>query len=218
MTTNKQLCFSGNSPVVICIGCGMKYSAHLNAVHKKYHTSVVGGIPWPTSSPISSINFKKWPVVTICRLQRDDKPQLNATKALLNLANQELGIHDELAETASVYIACCRRRALAIVTTVTLPDGAGRWFDEETGRIVPKQVNQGIKVGVERIWVCRGWRRRGIAMGLLRVVEKEEKVERYEIGFSQPGGVGGKLAKRYAGVKHKLGKILVGVYVDENTS
>ncbi|KAK6200080.1 N-acetyltransferase ECO1 [Scheffersomyces amazonensis] len=231
--------FSTSSQSKTCKVCGMSYYQHISKeveIHKKYHTNFINGIIWPESFTAKSLRSFVIPPkskkhktiqVQILTIDKTNKRQTTKIEQLLELVNKELNApedskywKDPLKESSKVFILKIEDRAVGICTTDEIEDiqKQGRWMIHRTQTIVPNQVNNSIRLGISRIWIAPKWRRLGLANALLDIVLNHsiygDILKKYQIAFSQPSYSGGLLAKKFNGVIHKSGELLVPVYLE----
>lgn len=224
-----------------CKECGMSYYKYIKKdqeLHNSYHKTYTNGLLWTYISKVLTeqtiTNSKRYQLQIMC-INKDSESQVRRVREVLKMVNLELNASEgsdswsqkphpssEQANSIepSAFLAVIDHKAVGICTTEAI-EGQGRWMVYSTQTIVPGQVNRRVKVGISRIWVAPRWRRQGIAKMLLQVVMNHSvygvRMERGEIGFSQPSTRGGILARGFNGVKHKSGEELVPVY-DEVTT
>lgn len=218
---------------VICSVCSISYHKHQQKevdVHKQYHDEYVNGIKWPTQLltdyKIGSVTKGKTKqTIKIVTVDKSSKKQVLKTERLLQMVNKELNASldsqlwkDLQSPKSKAFILAINNRAVGICTTDAISELQGRWMICKSQEIVPNQVNQHVKVGISRIWVAPSWRRLGLAELLLGVVQSQTKygvkLKPSEIAFSQPSTNGGLLARKFNGIKHKSGEMLIPVYID----
>ncbi|GME93714.1 unnamed protein product [[Candida] boidinii] len=94
----------------------------------------------------------------------------------------------------------------------------GQWMVLESSKIVPNQEIS-LVIGISRIYVSKNWRGFGLGMDLLNVIPDNSvygmTLKKSQIGWSQPSESGSKLAHKFSSFKHKSGKILIPVYVED---
>lgn len=94
----------------------------------------------------------------------------------------------------------------------------GQWMVLESSKIVPNQEIS-LVIGISRIYVSKYWRGFGLGMNLLNVIPDNSvygmTLKKSQIGWSQPSESGSKLAHKFSSFKHKSGKILIPVYVED---
>jgi len=166
--------------------------------------------------------------VAITTIDIGNKRQVAKVDRLLEMVNRELNAPPDSQQwkqpeklAAKAYILVVNGRAIGIVTTDTIEsDSQGRWMIHSSQTIVPGQINSRIKIGISRIWIAPEWRRMGLGTVLLNTVAQESiygvRLDKNEIGFSQPSTSGGNLARTFNGVKHKSGEILIPVYIEQD--
>ena len=190
-----------------CNVCGMTYQKLAKRdqdLHKKYHYTFVQGpkIDMGSQVPLSSSRLVLKNVSFDCKIydvQKDLKKMVQKAEGILAMVNQELNAPKE-------NPAWKKRRGTAI---------EGKAFI-----MVINQRNLNCKLGISRIWVASHWRRNGLGMMMLNLVTKRlvygMTLGKMELAFSQPSYSGGLLAKRFCGIKHKSGEILVPIYLEED--
>jgi N-acetyltransferase len=241
-TTKVQSVFNlaSDKKPVHCSLCGVSYHKHQLKeveVHKKYHNEYVNGIKWPrmdcmTLKTISIKNSKKKMLastvqVKIILIDKSSKKQVQKTEQLLTMVNKELSApvdsqlwKDPKSSKSKAFILVIKDRGVGMCTTdeIVNAEAQARWMIHGNQAVVPRQVNNQIKIGISRIWVAPAWRRLGLAQLLLEIVQSETdygiKLKPQEIAFSQPSTTGGLLAQNFNGVKHKSGEILIPVYIE----
>ncbi|GME93574.1 unnamed protein product [[Candida] boidinii] len=94
----------------------------------------------------------------------------------------------------------------------------GKWMVLESSKIVPNQEIP-LVIGISRIYVSKNWRGFGLGMDLLNVLPDNSvygmTLKKSQIGWSQPSESGSRLAHKFSSFKHKSGKTLIPVYVEE---
>lgn len=154
--------------------------------------------------------------------------ELNAPPAneswKLRVQGKELNLKEDLESVeilgrAFVIISQCRAIGLVVTEPIVDVQAQARWMVHRTQDVVPGQVNRQSKLGISRIWIAPKWRRYGLANHLLQVVLKYSvfgmSLKPSEVAFSQPSHAGGLLAKRFSGVIHKSGEVLIPVYLEK---
>lgn len=237
------LSFASSAQSETCKECGMTFFKHIQkdrAVHITYHGDFMNGLPWEKSDKDSvSAQFtvkeasNKGSYITLTAQifsVSHGSASVGRVEQILAMVNRELsapeasGLWKLATETAvqgRAFVVVVANRAVGLCVTEPILDSASqsRWMVFETQQTVPNQVNKQIKLGVSRIWVAPKWRRTGLARRLLEAVQRNTvygiTLGRGEIAFSQPSFAGGLLAKSFNGVKHKSGKILVPVYIED---
>ncbi|RLV92536.1 N-acetyltransferase ECO1 [Spathaspora sp. JA1] len=220
-----------------CSICEMSYNENIPSeqqYHHKYHNNFINGIPWVgTLPPLDTFTLilnktnrtSKTIRVTIVSIDKSNKNQISKVEQLLDMVNQELNASQDSGqwkshkyESSKAFVIIIENRAVGVCSTDMLSPGQGRWMIDKSQTIVEGQINNRVKIGISRIWICKKWRQFGLGMKLLQVVMNNSmygiKLNKYQIGFSQPSSLGGKLAKSFNGVVHKSGEVLIPVYID----
>lgn len=226
-----------NKPLT-CKICGMTYqrsSEQDQALHKKYHHTFVQGPLFDIGeqSPVNSTRLlvgKKSVDCKIYVVRKDQPKMIRKAETILTMVNQELNAPPENpawklknndAIEGKAFIIIINKRVVGLCATEPITDiqKLTRWMVHRTQETVPQQINRNSKLGISRIWVACNWRRRGLGIMMLDAVMKNlvygMTLTRKEIAFSQPSYSGGLLAKKFCGVKHKSGEILVPIYLEE---
>ncbi|KAK6456776.1 ESCO1/2 acetyl-transferase-domain-containing protein [Scheffersomyces xylosifermentans] len=165
--------------------------------------------------------------VQIIAIDKSNKKQVQKTSQMLDMVNRELNAPTDSGEwmnpgieSSRAFVVVIENKAVGLCTTDTISDvqKQSRWMVHRTQSIVPKQVNKNSKIGISRIWVASSWRRYGLAEAMLQVVLTNSiygvSLAKSQIAFSQPSHSGGLLAKKFNGVQHKSGEILLPVYLE----
>lgn len=214
----KQARFKGNGTNVTCGVCHLKYIHPIEAkIHTEYHTTFTKGPKWQGTNRVGTERFKRYNDVELYTVDAEDTKQVAATAKVLELVDRELGAADSPThwrQGALTIVATQMGRAVGIVVTEPVSEEQGRWMMSTSRQVVPNQVNRLVKIGIARVWVCGAWRRRGLGIRLLKAVQAYLMLSPQQIAFSQPSNAGGKLAQTFCGVTHKLGQVLIPVYVD----
>lgn len=220
-----------------CPSCRMSYYIHIkqdSMLHTKYHAQYMSGLKWPDSLTtkqvmefiVSDTDKRKKKLLSLARVvitvvDKLVRKQVDKCRQLLDMVNQELDSPKESeewmrpeSESSKAFVAVINQRAVGVVCTDTIESGS--WMLYKTKRVVPDQVNKHSRVGISRIWVLPKWRRCGFGERLLQCVCRYSlygvTYKPQQIAFSQPSGMGGELAKKFCGVRHKSGEILIPVY------
>ncbi|KAH7586624.1 zinc-finger of acetyl-transferase ESCO [Nakaseomyces glabratus] len=183
-------------------------------------------IATPSSSPFKtgkSVNNKN--NERIVMIQENKPAEVKAMLEIMDIVNQELNApqdennfwrkpNAEHQGKAIVYIK--DKKAVGAITVEVLKQHKCRWMIYETRTLV-EHVRPQFTLGISRIWVCRAQRGKGIAEKLLDAARISaipgQNVDKMKLAWSQPSDSGGKLAKKYNGVKHKSGHILIPCYL-----
>lgn len=214
----------------------MAYYAYLKKdkeVHQKYHVGFVNGIKWGLKSRVlKKLRLRqeaKDSVFEIIRVDGGIASEVARVEKLLEFVNKELDAppsnnawKNQTQESIPGYAFVVLVKGLAVGLCVTEPisdvQHQGKWMVFRTQEIVPRQVNQLIRLGISRIWIAPKWRRLGLGNHLLEAVCKYLvhglTLKPNEVAFSQPSSAGSLLAKNFNGVKHKSGEILLPVYIE----
>lgn len=219
-----------------CKICQMSYKAHLpqdKELHTKHHQWYVNGIPWSQALISKLLGTFKMPMkqgtavfVNVVQVNKDLAREIVGCRKILRMVNQELSspVDSELwanksSDQSKAIVLVINSRAIGMVLTDELSEGQSQWMVYRTGDVVPNQKNTKAKIGISRIWISGKWRRRGLAEKLLGFVIKFStygaKLRPDEVAFSQPSSAGTQLAKKFNGVVHKSGEILIPVYVEK---
>lgn len=221
-----------------CKVCGMTffpYSPTDKILHTKHHNAFVNGPPWPpTPSEVPVHEFrvsadKKTASKKTFKVYCADKSlprQVARVEKLLAMVNQELNAPEastawkDATDLGKAFVIIVLDKAVGLCVTEAIGDveKQARWMVHKTQEIVPNQVNRRLRVGVSRIWIAPKWRRHGLGLLLLEAVLKNLvygiHLARNQVAFSQPSHAGGLLAKKFNGVQHKSGEMLVPVYLE----
>ena len=222
-----------------CNVCGMTYQKLAKRdqdLHKKYHYTFVQGpkIDMGSQVPLSSSRLVLKNVSFDCKIydvQKDLKKMVQKAEGILAMVNQDLNAPKEnpawkkrrgTAIEGKAFIMVINQRVVSLCATEPITDAKKqtRWMIHRTQEVVPQQRNLNCKLGISRIWVASHWRRNGLGMMMLNLVTKRlvygMTLGKMELAFSQPSYSGGLLAKRFCGIKHKSGEILVPIYLEED--
>lgn len=214
----KQTRFKGSGTNVTCGVCHLKYVHPYEAkIHSEYHTTFTKGPKWKGTNRVGIERFKRYDDVEVYAVDAEDAKQVAATAKVIELVDRELGAADSPThwrQGALTLVASQMGRAVGMVVTEPVSEDQGRWMVSTSRQVVPNQINRLVKVGISRIWVCGAWRRRGLGLRLLKAAQTQLDLAPQQIGFSQPSSAGGKLAQAFCGVTHKLGQMLIPVYID----
>lgn len=165
-------------------------------------------------------------VITFMGIDKKSQKQVKKLEEMLEMVNKELNAPldsqawKEVEGSGKAFLAVCQDKAIGVVTTDPIHSiDQCKWMIYKTQTIVPNQTNSAIKIGISRIWTAPNFRRLGIAKHLLQCVVSNSvygvKLNKNEIGFSQPSTSGGLLAKSFNGVKHKSGEVLIPIYIEQ---
>ncbi|CCH61002.1 hypothetical protein TBLA_0D05080 [Henningerozyma blattae CBS 6284] len=166
----------------------------------------------------------------IVEIRKTFNSEIRAATQLMELVNNELNApHDEndFWSTPSgngKAFGYIKDNKLVGITTIEILDlncKRGRWMISDS-KVIVENVFPYFKLGISRIWVCKNQRGKGIAAKLLeaarlntlvRTKEASIELEKWNLAWSQPTEMGGKLALKYNSVKHKSGKLLIPCYI-----
>lgn len=212
---------------VICNICSMSYHKNESKqveIHKKYHDHYTNGIPWIHMDEGSiKDTFIRGLLLKYFTIDKLNKKQVKKTEDLLLIVNKELNASidsenwkDINSTHSKAFILLKDNRAIGIITTDELLKNDGKWMIASSQTIVPSVINELVKIGISRIWIAPNFRRLGLAQHLLQFILSEliygEVLKPLQIAFSQPSTRGLALSKKFNGVKHKLGELLIPVY------
>lgn len=225
------------NPRITCKQCGMTYYKHIPSdkqSHLQYHATFCSGVVWPFSNtPIEEyrVNHRGRVNVELTIGNKNQESQMRRVAQAVAMVNQELNSCGDSGQwrqkqwngdiEPKAFMAIIHHRVVGVCTTdsVTVGTEQCRWMVGDSQEIVPRQINSAIKIGISRIWVAPKWRRKGIGMKLLEMVMKYSvygvKLEAKNLGFSQPSAAGRGLAEKVCGVKHKTGRVLIPVYIEQ---
>ncbi|ABN67351.1 N-acetyltransferase ECO1 (Establishment of cohesion protein 1), partial [Scheffersomyces stipitis CBS 6054] len=163
----------------------------------------------------------------VVSVDKNSKRQIQKAQTILDMVNRELNAPSDSGswkkvecESSKAFVIVINGYAIAICNTdpITNVDRQARWMVHRLQTVVPNQVVKTAKVGISRIWVAPSWRRNHLAQILLEVVLTNSifgtTLNRNEVAFSQPSHSGGLLAKKFNGVTHKSGELLIPVYLE----
>lgn len=210
-----------------CAQCGMSYLVNSPSdvkLHDKFHRICVDGRDWNMrlGEPLESISQNE----AIYKVDSSRQYECIGALEMLNIVNKELNAPDDNDfwtsgdSNGSVYVYVRNKVAVGIVSVERFNTNPGHgkkgyWFSVEDGRVVSPQPLD-ILCGISRIYVCRRYRRHGIAIKLLHAVQRHLiyglVIPSLKIAWSQPSTSGGQLAMRFNGRMHKSGKVLIPVY------
>lgn len=212
-----------------CNVCGMTYYKNIisdKQTHTKYHNTFINGIPWPYKTVILNeltINNIKVKFSVIEKTNLSYPSQIKRIRQVLDMVNTELNASpgskawEDCTGGAKAFFAIINERIIGLVTTETVQEG--KWMILSTQNIVPDRVKP-LKLGISRIWIAPQWRRLGIGFELLKVILDNSiygvKLDKLDIGFSQPSTSGGLLLKKFNGIAHKSGQILIPIYLEND--
>lgn len=211
-----------------CRSCSMSYHPHLKqdaALHTKFHNRCLNGREWSSGwgrvLETAIIDGSKAQIVEI---NIQNRAEVAAAKEILKMVNMELNAPEdtrkwlESPEKGKAFVLVLDKRAVGLVSIERIKEG--KWLVLATGNVVPNQT-LALEVGVSRIYVARNWRRKGIGLKLMETVEKFSIygvcLSRTRIGWSQPSEFGSKLATKFNAVKHGSGKMLLPVYIEDDS-
>lgn len=171
--------------------------------------------------------------ISVVVMDKRNAKQIKRVEEVLNMVNNELNApgacsfwkeESDDAIPGKAFVLVMEGRAIGLCITEPIKDVERqcRWMVHRTQNLVPHQVNKNIKLGISRIWVAPWWRRNGLAKLLLNTVLTDSiygiNLNKKYIGFSQPSYYGGLLARRFNGVTHKSGEVLIPVYLERDDS
>lgn len=203
-----------------CTECGMSYLKNVKSdlkAHEKYHQRCLNGRDWSQNwgEKIVQVDSNSY----ICSVNSKNSLESKATLELLEIVNHDLNAPDDNEfwlkgdYFGKVFVYVQDKKAIGVVSVECIQ--RGKWFSVDDGKVV-SDIDVELLAGISRIYVCKNYRRSGIALRLLEVAQKHLIyglfVPRNKFGWSQPSFSGGKLAKQFNGAKHKSGKILIPVY------
>lgn len=177
--------------------------------------------PRTSSSGVKDVSNSNERIVEV---RKGFKSEINALKETMDIVNEELQapidendfwIDPNMDGKAFAYIK--NNRIVGVITIEVITNQSkGRWMVYETSKIID-HVKPNFDLGISRIWVCREQRGNGIAGKLLEVARchtiNGKTVNKFNLAWSQPSEMGGKLASIYNGVTHKSGKLLIPCYL-----
>lgn len=193
----------GSARSLTCNTCGMTFQRHIakdKAMHAKYHSEFINGIPWKKGpeKALEKVNITVDKISIEVQATSIDPGlvlQVRKVEKLLEMVNSELNApaandawkSKEGTNTGKLkidsgtgltivpgraFVLLAMSRAIGLVVTEPILDvGAqSRWMVHSTQDIVPSQVNKNTRIGISRIWIASKWRRRGLGNVLLRAV------------------------------------------------
>lgn len=173
----------------------------------------------PMSSPMKGVNKQQDIIV---KIRKGHTAEVNAMLEIMAVVNKELNASDEnefwsndgMGGCAFVYVRS--ERAIGAITIEVLKPGRCKWMVYENKSIV-EHVRPVFKLGISRIWVSKSFRGEGVASKLIDIARQNTilglTIPKHLVAWSQPTESGGKLARKYNGVKHKSGNTLIPCYL-----
>lgn len=194
----------------------MSYMKHIPGdvkQHTRFHNWCLYGREWNVkTSALVQISGNEG----IYKVDCTKTVECSVTRDLVDIVNRELNAPDEdfwMQGKGAVFLYVKDRVAIGVCVVEDVK--TGKWFSPLDGVIV-SSMGVDLLCGISRIYVCLTHRRQGIAMELLKCVQRHMiyglQISSAKIGWSQPSTYGGKLAMKFNGRKHKSGKVLVPVY------